>query len=134
MCPGAIPSFQSYIGVNLMKVSKTKDLIPKTLDCIHLHELLEEAAQNFTSAYAFFLKNENYPEELNEEKMYIQGPSREYRREIARHWWMNDRRVKNSCFSFSTSRENLEAKKKVESVPTFTQMMLEKMKKSSRKN
>jgi hypothetical protein len=129
ICQGAIPAFQAYIGVNIMKVGKSKDLFPKTSGCLHLHELLEEAAQNFNTGYAFFLKEQEYPKELNEEKMFIKGPDREYRREVARHWWMKDKRVKNSCYSFATIRENTEAKKLIEDVPGFTQILLSKMKK-----
>ncbi|EMY27392.1 hypothetical protein LEP1GSC115_5988 [Leptospira interrogans serovar Australis str. 200703203] len=104
----------------------------KTLGCLHINELIQNAAMNFHSAYAFYLKERNFPAQLDEYKMYEGNlPARE-RREIGRHWWMKDRGVKNSCYSFSTRHEKPELKDQVKHLDSITAMMVKEFKKSKK--
>lgn len=132
-CPNAITIYHSLIGQNLARLNLEKmDHFKRSKGCIHVNELIEQAKQNFTTAYAFFLKEELYPTEWNEEKMFTGSSDREFRRELARHWWMKDRRVKNSCYAFAQERE-AEKIELLKDTPTLTEMMLKNMRKKKQK-
>lgn len=125
-CPMAAKNYSIIIGKQISKLGKQKPE-NKIHGCLHLNELLEESTRVFNAAYGFYLKEKNYPNEYNEEKMFVGDLDRSTRREIARHWWMKDRRVKNSCYSFDSATENLEPKKLAANIPSFTEMVLDSM-------
>ncbi|MDX1958191.1 MAG: DUF2889 domain-containing protein [Leptospiraceae bacterium] len=131
-CPNAINSYTKLIGMQLSKLVRAKEsIIEKRLSCLHLNELLEEGFRSYTAAYGFYLKDQYYPLEYHEDKMFYGDLSREKRRHITQHWWMKDRRVKNSCYSFSEERKQTELAEIVETIPSFTDMVLKELKKSS---
>jgi hypothetical protein len=125
-CPMAAKNYLMIIGKQISKLGKEKPE-NKILGCLHINELLEESTRVFNAAYGFYLKEKNYPNEYNEEKMFVGDLPRSSRREIARHWWMKDRRVRNSCHSFNTITENTEMKTIAANIPSFTEMILESM-------
>ena len=127
-CPMAAQFYTKLIGFSISKLAKE---LPdqKVNSCLHLNELVEEATRSFNAAYGFFIKEKIFPNELNEEKMFIGNLNRENRREIARHWWMKDRRVKNSCFSFNSATEQIEFKDISQKIPSFTEIVVQSLKK-----
>lgn len=132
-CPNAIKNYSFILGQQISKLNRisSREDYQRVQGCLHINELIEEGSRSFYAAYGFFLKEYNYPVELNEEKMVFGDYPRETRREAARHWWMKDRRIKNSCFSFNSETEVADIKKLIEKVPTYTEMVLKNMKKGS---
>lgn len=129
-CPNAVHFYRSLIGKELSRIVRSDGkYVEKRLGCLHINELLEEGFRAYSAAYGFFLKDKYYPLEYHEDKMFIGKLSREERRHITQHWWMKDRRVKNSCYSFSTEREEEKYKEVVKNVPSFTDMTLMELKK-----
>lgn len=129
-CPNAVAAYRALIGKELSKVVRMEGkYVEKRMGCLHINELLEEGFRAYTAAYGFFLKDKYYPLEYHEDKMFFGDLPREKRRHITQHWWMKDRRVKNSCFSFSTDREQSDLKEIVKEVPSFTDMTLMELKK-----
>ncbi|WP_040911634.1 DUF2889 domain-containing protein [Leptospira broomii] len=124
-CPQAIKTYSYLIGeeISYSKIMR-KFPVDKTAGCLHINELLQNAAQSFSSAYAFFLKERNFPPELDEYRMYAGTLDARSRREIGRHWWMKDRGVRNSCFSFSAEHETAELKEQVKPLDSITAMMV----------
>jgi hypothetical protein len=129
-CPNAVNAYKILLGKELTKVVKAEGkYIDKRMGCLHINELLEEGFRAYTAAYGFFLKDKYYPLEFHEDKMFIGDLPREKRRHITQHWWLKDRRVKNSCYSFATEREQTELKEIVKDVPSFTDMTIMELKK-----
>jgi len=137
-CPNAVFAYRSLIGKELSRIVRSNDkFVEKKSSCLHINELLEEGLRAYGAAYGFFLKDKYYPLEYHEDKMFIGTLPRETRRHITQHWWMKDRRVKNSCYSFSTERENPDLKELVKDIPSFTDITLIELKKQkeiSKKN
>lgn len=126
-CPMAAKNYDYLIGKNILKLIKEKP--EKKIDsCLHINELIDEAVRAFNAAYGFFMKEKNYPKEFNEEKMFEGNLNRESRREIARHWWMKDPRIKNSCYSFNTETKEDNFEKLAKEIPSFTEMILKSKK------
>jgi hypothetical protein len=132
-CPNAVAAYHALVGKELVRVVKQEGrYVEKRLGCLHINELLEEGFRAYTAAYGFFLKDKYYPLEFHEDKMFVGDLPREKRRHITQHWWMKDRRVKNSCYSFSTEREQSELKEIVKDVPSFTDMTIMELKKQKK--
>ncbi|EKO33118.1 DUF2889 domain-containing protein [Leptospira santarosai] len=132
-CPAAIKTYDYLVGEDMSYV-KLMNRFPadKTLGCLHINELIQNAAMNFHSAYAFYLKERNFPARFDEYKMYEGDLPAQERREIGRHWWMKDRGVKNSCYSFSGRHEKPELKDQVKHLDSITAMMVKEFKKSKK--
>ncbi len=126
-CPMAISNYDFLLDKSILKLSKEKPE-QKIHSCLHINELIDEAVRAFNAAYGFFMKEKNYPKEYNEEKMFEGKLNRETRREIARHWWMKDPRIKNSCHSFNTESKDIELEKIAKEIPSFTEMILKSKK------
>ncbi|PJZ24138.1 hypothetical protein CH352_00385 [Leptospira hartskeerlii] len=124
-CPHAIKTYSYLIGEDI-SYNKIMRKFPedKTIGCLHINELLQNAAQSFSSAYAFFLKERNFPPEWDEYRMYQGDLDPKSRREIGRHWWMKDKGVRNSCYSFSDRHETPELKQQVKPLDSITSLMV----------
>ena len=131
-CPLAVATYRYLIGEDMSErglIGKYPFARPE--GCLHLNEMLEHAVRNFNSAYGFYLKDRNFPADMDEYRMHVGERSLNDRIELGRHWWMKDRNVRNSCLSLSVSQEKQEYRDQIKDLPGITQMMVREFRKKN---
>lgn len=131
-CPMAIESYSYLLGSEMSERKLIGNYPERTKGCLHLNELIENAARSFQSAFAFYLKEKVLPPEQDEYRMYSGTMSHQDRIELGRHWWMKDRSIRNSCFSFSTVHEDSNWKETVKEYPSVMTEMARAFKNAKR--
>ncbi len=134
-CMKSFDKYQEFIGIDMSDRKIMQKLLEfEKLNCLHLNELFQIASKTFTSGFAFFLKDQFMPEEMDEYKMHKGDTGLEERLEINRHWWMKDSRVKDSCYAYRENSIRQNYNEKVKSIPTITKLMIQASKKNRQKS
>jgi hypothetical protein len=123
-CPLAIKNYSYLIGSEISETKIKKSFPERQIGCLHLNEMLEIGSKVFSSAYGFYLKSQNIPAKIDEYKMDQPGMEFDDRIEHSRHWWMKDRVVRNSCYSFSDLFRKEEIYNEIKDYPSITNMMV----------